>query len=68
MLDLYQETLKLEHLLKQTSRKYSEEEMRQIFSLYNLWNPQNQKTDTGCGSCRRRVLNFLHEKYLEIHV
>ena len=60
-------TLKREDLLKQTSRSYTNEEMDVIFQLYNSYNPGAKKTDTGCGSCRRTVLNFMTAKWHELN-
>jgi len=59
-------TFKREDLLKQTSRSYTNEEMAVVFQLYNSYNPKAQKTDTGCGSCRRQVLNFMTAKWHEL--
>lgn len=55
-----------EDLLKQTSRTYTNEEMSIIFDMYNSYNPQAKKQDTGCGSCRRQVLNFMTAKWHEL--
>ena len=60
-------TFKREDLLKQTSRSYTPEEMEVIFKLYNSYNPSAQKKDTGCGSCRRQVLNFMTAKWHELN-
>ena len=60
------ETLAQETLLKQTSRSYTNEEMAVVFGLYNRYNPKAQKNDTGCGSCRRQVLNFMTAKWHEL--
>jgi hypothetical protein len=60
-------TLKREDLLKQTSRSYTNEEMAVIFQLYNSYNTGAKKTDTGCGSCRRQVLNFMQAKWHELN-
>jgi hypothetical protein len=53
-------------LLKQTSRSYTNEEMATVYQLYNSYNPQAKKSDTGCGSCRRQVLNFMTAKWHEL--
>ena len=53
-------------LLKQTSRSYSPEEMATIYQLYNSYNPHAKKNDTGCGSCRRQVLNYMTAKWHEL--
>ncbi len=59
-------TLSQESLLRQTSRSYTSEEMSTIFSLYNRYNPKSQKQDSGCGSCRRQVLNFMTAKWHQL--
>jgi hypothetical protein len=63
-LDKY--TLEREDLFKQTSRSYTDEEMKVVFQLFNSYNPAAKKTDTGCGSCRRQVLNFMHTKWHQL--
>ena len=60
-------TLAKEDLLKQTSRSYTPEEMAEVFHLYNLYHPTANKKDTGCGSCRRQVLNWLTAKWHELN-
>ena len=64
--DLEARTLAQETLLKQTSRSYTHEEMAVVFGLYNEWNPKAKKNDTGCGSCRRQVLNFMQAKWHDL--
>jgi hypothetical protein len=59
-------TLKREDLFKQTSRSYTNEEMATVFQLYNSYNPNAKKSDTGCGSCRRQVLNFMTAKWHQL--
>jgi hypothetical protein len=59
-------TLKREDLFKQTSRSYTNEEMATVFQLYNSYNPNAKKTDTGCGSCRRQVLNYMQAKWHQL--
>ena len=64
--DLEARTLAQESLIKQTSRSYTNEEMAVVFGLYNEWNPKAKKSDTGCGSCRRQVLNFCTAKWHDL--
>ncbi len=56
--DLQQDILNAKDLFEKTARVYAPVEVALMFSLYNRVFNQNKK-DTGCGGCRRNIMNAL---------